>query len=277
MIYTLYEVNKTENHRSDLVLLIKSFVATGDPDRITEYILSNSNLPGRRANLELAQAFGDAVALHTTQETLWELCRIMTTISAEEAPVNAPREFIPFCGTIGIGSLGSACPERFTEALTVLKGLAKDPRWRMREAVCFGLQRLMAERRDDTLTALKGWIRDGTVLQMRAVAAAVGEPVLLSDRDTALAALQVHQSVMNRVLATGERKSDEFRTLRKALGYTLSIVIAALPTQGFEFLAQLAQTSDRDALWIAKQNLKKKRLVKHFPAQVAFSVRLLDS
>ena len=70
-----------------------------------------------------------------------------------------------------------------------------------------------------------------------------------------------------------ERHSQEllplFETLRKALGYTVSVVVQALPDAGFAWLAQLAGSPDRDVLWIARQNLNKSRLVRESPDQVA--------
>jgi hypothetical protein len=57
--------------------------------------------------------------------------------------------------------------------------------------------------------------------------------------------------------------------LRKPLGYTPSVVVQSVPEEGFEFLAQLADSQDSDVLWIVRENLKKNRLVKNFPDQVA--------
>jgi hypothetical protein len=262
-------MSKRENHKRDLVRLLREFAQTGDAEGITGYIVSNSNLPGRRANLELAGAFGDAVGEYAGQaQRLSSLCISMTTVSADEAPANTPEEFIPFCGAIGVGALGSVCPEFFDQALITLQALAKDPRWRMREAVRFALQRLLAERRGETLEALDGWITGGDLLEMRAVAATVAEPALLQDRDTAVSALQLHARITDQVLVVQERKSDAFRILRKGLGYTLSVVVCAVPDDGFEYLAQLAASQDPDVRWIVKENLKKNRLVKGFPADV---------
>jgi hypothetical protein len=192
---------KQEDHSCDLFPLLDEFLATGDSEKLTSHIVSNSNLPGRRANLELAAAFADVVADCADQEheRLWALCRNMTAISADEAPVknpghrpgllprkkplgpaapkpplaipprpqvgaswlfpvNAPQEFIPFCGAVGIGAVGSSVVEYATKALTTLRALANDPRWRMREAVCFGLQRLLTKRGQVTREALAGWV-----------------------------------------------------------------------------------------------------------------------
>ena len=54
-------MGKKENHKRDLIDLFEGFVETGDAERLTGYLESNSNLPGRRANLELAEAFAEVI------------------------------------------------------------------------------------------------------------------------------------------------------------------------------------------------------------------------
>lgn len=265
-----YYVSKRETHQRDLRERLDVFLETGVTEGIWEYIVSQSNLPGPRANLELAGAFSDIMEeyAHKSPQRCWELCMAMIGVSAEEAPVNAPLEFVPFCGAVGTGRIGSVMPQFFEQALAALRSLARDPRWRMREAVCFGLQNLMAERGQDTLTELEGWIVDGDLLEMRAVAATVAEPSLLDNAETAQWALRLHTKILDQVLQAEERKSEGFRILRKALGYTLSVVVCAIPEEGFEFMARLAELQDSDVLWIVKENLKKNRLVKNFPQEV---------
>jgi hypothetical protein len=262
-----------EAHKQDLFGLFAGFAATGDTGPVTAYLLSNSNLPGPRGNLELAQAFADVVGALAGQDiefaVLWSQCKSMAEIPADVAPANGPREFIPFCGTVGIGALGAANAGYLEPALGMLRGLARDPRWRMREAVCFGLQRLMAVDSDATLRALDAWVVGGDALEMRAVAAGVAEPPLLSDTATAVVALRLHQGILDKVRRREDRTSDAFRTLRKGLGYTLSVVVCAVPQEGFAFLGELAKYEDRDLHWIVKENLKKNRLVKNFPAEVS--------
>lgn len=271
-------MSKKANHERELIILFDAFAQAGDAEDVTVYLISNSNLPGRRANLELADAFGDVVEEYAAKQEqgLWELCRRVTTISAEKAPANTPEEFLPFCGAIGIGVIGSVSPYRSDAALHSLRGLANDARWRMREAVCFGLQRILAKRSPDTLKALETWVQDENWLEMRAVAAGVAEPALLRDEVNAKSALQLHQTIFGRMLAAQARKSEDFKTLRRALGYTLSVVVQALPTEGFEYMAQLARTRDADVVWVVKQNLKKNRLVKCFPDEVEEMWRLVE-
>jgi hypothetical protein len=263
-------MDKKENHRRELVTLLDQFVATSDSEDLLDYIAANSNLPGPRGNLELAEAFADMIGQYAQEKSgrLWELCATMTAVSADEAPVNSPRELIPFCGTVGMGALGAACPTLFAEALAALRVLANDPRWRMREAVPMALQRLIAAHSQRTLNDLERWAAEGSPLEMRATAAGVAEPALLRIDESAQAALELHKAIFERMTEFDDRKSDEFKALRKGLGYTLSVVVQALPEEGFAFMHQLVATQDKDVLWIVKENLKKNRLVKNFPTQV---------
>lgn len=71
----------------------------------------------------------------------------------------------------------------------------------------------------------------------------------------------------------GERRSDELKALRKGLGYCWSVAVAAAPEVGrpaFEALVARAERSgDRDLRWIARENLRKRRLERLDAAWVA--------
>jgi hypothetical protein len=263
-------VGKREDHKRELIVLLDAFIATGNDRALCDYIASNSNLPGPRGNLELAEAFADLIGQYATEkgDRLWELCTKIAEMSAEEAPVNDPRELIPFCGAVGMGALGAACPTLFAKVMTKLRVSANDPRWRMREAVPMALQRLIAAHPQRTLNALEQWAAEGSPLEMRAAAAGVAEPTLLRNDKSAQAALELHKAIFERMAEFDDRKSEEFKSLRKGLGYTLSVVVQALPEEGFAFMHRLVAAQDKDVLWIVKENLKKNRLAKNFPTQV---------
>jgi hypothetical protein len=272
-------VGKRENYKRELVALLNELITTDNDQTLFDYIASNSNLPGPRGNLELAAAFADLVGQYAPEKgiRLWELCTKMTDISAEEAPVNDQRELIPFCGAVGIGALGAAYSTLFVEALAALRASANDPRWRMREAVPMALQRLIAAHPQETLNALGQWAAEGSPLEMRAAAAGVAEPALLRNDKSAQVALDLHEAIFDRMTEFDNRKSDEFKALRKGLGYALSVVVQALPKEGFALIRQIVTTQDKDVLWIVKQNLKKNRLVKNFPAQVESIISSLEA
>lgn len=270
-------MSKKESHKQDLAHFLDDFLKTGDQEAITEYLISNSNLPSPRANLELAEAFTEVAEDYSMKhaEKLWDLCLKFIDVSPDEAPVNSPRVLLPFCGSCAIGAIGSVSPAFFEEALSHLRELANDPRWRIREAVAIGIQKLLAKQSRNTLKELEGWIKDNKWLIMRAVAAGVAEPALLRNEQIARGALEMHKGIFAKILATGERKSNEFRKLKQGLGYSLSVVICAIPEEGFELMRQLVDSQDTDILWIIKENLKKNRLIRNFPDDVASMKKLL--
>ena len=263
-------MSKKEASRKFLSYLLSEFLKTVDDERIIEYLTSNSNLPGPRGNLEVADAFAKVIEDYSKEEPekLWNLCIRLTTLSPAEAPVNNPKEFLVFCGAQGIGVLG-ASTTFYPKALSRLKELANDPRWRTREGVAMALQRLIRTQPEETLKQLASWIEKDNWLVMRAVAAGVAEPPNLKDKKTTEAALKLHRRIFAQILATNERSSTEFKTLKQALGYSLSVVIHAIPKEGFQYLQQLADSQDADVQWIVKENLKKNRLTKNFPEEVA--------
>jgi hypothetical protein len=270
---------KEKSYKRELNLFLDDFLKTGDRKKLAQYLVSNSNLPSPRGNLELAMAFAEMVEVYSSREleNLWKLCLKLTEISADEAPTNNPREFLTFCGTYGIGAVASVSSNFFEKAVALLRMLASDPRWRVREAVAMGIQRLLTKQSQKTLKKLDNWIADDEWLTMRAVAAGVAEPSILKDDKIAHAALELHKKIFGRIQSSRERKSDTFKAMRKGLGYTLSVVICAIPKEGFAFMQQLVSLQDADILWMIKQNLKKNRLIKNFPDDVDSITELLST
>ncbi|KRT76155.1 MAG: hypothetical protein XU14_C0062G0006 [Armatimonadetes bacterium CSP1-3] len=262
--------------QKDLAELFAIYLNRGDRVRLVEYLVTHSNLPGPRGNLELAQAFAEEAAVRTgpDQDKVWTLCLNLAGISPAHAPTNSPMEFLPFCGAVGLGAVAAASPQRVDRALTELRRLADDSRWRMREAVAMALQELLRHHPQKTLARLKTWIADEHWLAMRAVAAGIAEPALLEDNPRmAAAALQAHRQILQRVRAAADRRTESFRTLRQALGYSISVVVTATPKAAFALLRGLAAARDPDVQWIVRENLKKQRLVRADPRQAAALAR----
>lgn len=213
-------MSKKEGHKEDLADFFNEFLKTENKEKILKYLISNSNLPGPRGNLELAEAFAEVVEDYSVihPQEIWDLASRLADVSPNEAPVNNPKEFLSFCGVVAIGAIGSVHTAFHRKAFTFLKKLANDPRWRTREAVAVGIQKLVAKQCKSTLEGLESWIENNEWLAMRAVAAGVAEPTLLRDETTVKGALELHKKIFAQILAIRERKSAEFKTLRQALG-----------------------------------------------------------
>ncbi len=259
----------TTDHAAEIRERLAVYLTRFADEDLRTYLCANSRLPGPRANLELASAFATAVRDQRKEwKAMWALCARWTAIPPEAAPTNDPREFAVFCGVRGIGALGADGSARAREALAHLRPLARDSRWRVREAVAMAIQDVAEGEPGVTLRALDEWIGGDAWLEMRAVAAGVAEPRVLKEARVALAALELHEAIVKRFQAAKDRDSADFRTLRQCLAYSMSVVVAARPEEGFRWMMKLAGTKDPDVLWIVKENLKKGRLASRNPGWV---------
>jgi len=253
-------------YENDLWGLFWEYSQKGDFSGIRESLLSRSGLPGPRANLELATAFANVVQRCVTTgsmdpETLLSLCQSLCSIPPSLAPTGDPREFLVFCGVCGLGSLGTK-EEYFDSTTTTLREMAGDDRWRTREAVAIAVQRLVSARPSQTLSLLFRWMDEGDPFLARAVVAGIAEPRLLVDEGMAKSALKLHQKAFER-LEKFDRESEGFKVLRKGLSYSLSVVVAAQPKEGFSYMVSLASSKEPDLKAIIRENLTKNRLAKY--------------
>jgi hypothetical protein len=221
------------------------------------YLLSHSGLPGPRGNLELAHA--------VAQEGTEAQFQRWAALTPEDAPENTPEAFLAFCGVLGLGALLARHQELTSSSrqalLTRLRGLASDPRWRIREAVATGLQLWGDADMPGLLAEMAGW-GEGGYYEQRAAAAALCEPRLLSDPGHAASVLKLLDLITQHITAAPvvARKSEPFRTLRQALGYCWSVAVAAHPAAGVPLMERWLANPDPDAGWIMRENLKKKRI-----------------
>jgi hypothetical protein len=214
--------------------------------------LQESHLPGPRSNLELAQVVAD--------EGDAALFERYIAVDAAQAPVNTPGEFLAVCGAIGLGRL---LVEGRSEMFPVLRRLASDIRWRVREGVAMALQRLGNADMQRLLDEMESW-KSGASLVQRAVAAALCEPRLLKKPEHARRVLVMLDSITAATLAAPavDRRGEPFQALRKGLGYCWSVATAALPSEGQAIMERWFAVEDKDIRWIMKENLKKDRLAR---------------
>lgn len=213
-----------------------------------EFLLRESALPGPRANLELAQA--------ASMEGDESRFREWVSHTAAHAPTNTPQEFLAFCGVLGLGELLAAGRWDLFEEL---RRSAVDSRWRMREGAALALQKLGHRDMDRLIAEMRLWSR-ASLLEKRAAAAALCEPDLLREKRHAESVLHILDEITKSILELENRKDEDFRILRKGLGYCWSVAVTANPEEGKRLMEAWFESSDPDIRWIMRQNLKKKRL-----------------
>jgi hypothetical protein len=212
------------------------------------YLKAESNLPGPRGNIEL----GKAVARCGSEQQILALIRW----TAEMAPENTPQSYLSFCGTLGLGKL---IADGQDSHISTLKKQANDPRWRTREAAAMALQTVGDQNPALLLNICSDW-KGSSWLEQRAVVAGLCEPRLLNSPDFAEQVIEILDEITMHIQLEKENRSENYRSLRQALGYGWSVIIAATPLNGKAYLEKWAKIAHPDIRWIVKENLKKNRL-----------------
>ncbi len=243
------------------------------------YLREHSHLPGPRANLGLVNDLCHLLAVLTPvqPDNVHMVLNYLVRDHYKEVECNTPAEFVLLCGLVGFGACAAVRLEWRGETVEFLDRCASSGSWRIREGVAMAFQRLLPAAPRETLSHLHQLASTGHYLQQRAAIAAVAEPALLNTPDMVSGALGMQRVVLEHLhqATAAERKREDVRALRKTLGYTLSVVTAATPEEGFALMRECAAWGDADVLWVLRENLKKRRMAK-FPEHVDGLARLLN-
>lgn len=236
------------------------------------WLLERSDLPGPRANLELVGAVAD--------EAPAGRLRAWASLSPRDAPAGTAAEFLPACGTAGLGRLlVDAGSDRLARdgLLADLADLADDPRWRIRECVAIALQRWGSTDLSELLEVMAPWAASTDRLRQRAAVAALCEPSLLHDEGTADRVVTLLDGVTRSLMGATDERTDPFRVLRQALGYGWSVAVVAAPATGRAAMERWMAQPDPNVRWVMRENLKKARLKRLDAAWVAAMRRRSES
>jgi hypothetical protein len=230
------------------------------------YLREHSRLPGPRANLELANDLSDllAAAIPRYPDSVHSLISYFANGNRKMVDSNTPSEFITMCGVLAYGVCATARPDWYEETFKLLCHYACSPYWRVRESVTVAFQHLLSVDPGNALPQLDLLVQSENYLQQRAAITIIAEPRLLYSSDMLARALALQRLVLENIHNAPQsiRKNEDFRVLRRALGYTLSVVTAAAPEEGFALMRECASWNDADVTWVLRENLKKKRLAK---------------
>jgi hypothetical protein len=167
------------------------------------------------------------------------------------------------CGIVALGVCTAVQLAWRTETQLLLDHYACSPYGRIREGVVIAYRYLLEATPQETIAHLMHLATNGDYLQQHMAIATVAEPNILYISEILDAALKMQRIVLEHLhCASPESKNEAFRVLRRTLGYTLSVVTAAAPEQGFALMRECASWHNMDITWVLRENLKKKRLAK---------------
>ena len=250
-------LSKRERHLADLQHYCL------DNDELVNYLLTYSNLPGKRGNLELAFTFAEYIEEQypLNQKMALTFCKALITENPPEKHNTGSEEFLPFCGVLGLGRIGRIDPSKEPDVLVIMRSASQDNRWRIREAVAMAIQDLIDIRPETTIATLQSWVQEDNYLLHRAVAAGIAEPRFMKNREIARIALEMHKTILENLAHKSDKRDPDFNVLVKGLCYTLSVVIAGIEREGFSYLENLIAINHPIINKIVRENLKKKRLL----------------
>lgn len=234
-------MNKTTSYSKELNNI--------SPKKWGDYLKEHSGLPGPRANIELAKAFSRTA-------TLMDFKRY-ARLDEDEAPENTPEVFLVFCGILGIGEY--LAQEHDGGLLRQLRNLANDRRWRVRESVAMALQTIGRKNIDRLINYAESWIK-GTLLEQRAVVAALCEPDLLHDPGVIDRVFEMLDWATASIIAYDDEQDEDYEILSKALSYCWSVATTAKPEKGKRKIERWIKEQHPIVNRIMRKNLSKKRL-----------------
>lgn len=243
------------------ILTQKLKLVIDNQEKLERFIVENSGLPGPRANLELAFALSE----------IYEDVDVLTKwigIDAHQAGVNDPRSFLPFCAAVGLGRIYAKTKDK--KILRILKTLAGDDRWRIREAAAFGFQKIGEGDIPELKRIFYEWVGKSDNREKRAVLVSLAHPKIL-DKNTARYCFEILEDVLENM-----ERDEDFEILKKGLDFTISVYTAAYPEYGFSFMEKWIGR-DKVIDRIIESNLKKNRLMKKHPGRTGELLQKLQN
>jgi hypothetical protein len=245
--------------KEDLINQLQPII--NETTKLEKFLIDNSNLPGPRSNLELAFAFAD-IYNNLAVVNQW------LKITADQADANNPRSFLAFCAAVSLGNLYNKYKN--PALIDILKHLANDRRWRMREAVAFAFQKIGENDFNVLKTIFSEWIYSSNNHEKRAILVALAHPKFLNAANAHFC-FEITDIVLQKM-----QTNENFDVLKKGLEFTISVFVAADFEAGFAFIKKwlgVNKTIDR----ILKENLKKKRITAKHELEAKDLLSLIQS
>jgi hypothetical protein len=213
-----------------------------------EQLKKDSGLPGPRGNLELLSKF-----LRCCNQESVNLC----LAELREDTRNSPEEFVGMCGVVGHALLNWKSRD---ELLRHLRNYASHQSWRIRESVAIAIQEIPFASLEDRIKMTEE-LETGDPFIHRAIVAGLCEPKNLKKQQGS-ERLFGHLVRATNVLDKTGKTSEGEDSLKKALGYCWSVALAEFFDEGKAAFGRIVTSTNKNLNWIARENLKKSRLIR---------------
>jgi hypothetical protein len=247
----------------------------GNDDALFTLLRRHSNLPGVRANVGLAEAFGEEMA--TRGKPYDALLDRMLRLDADRAPGGTELEFLPMCAVYGHAARGARDDKARKRAFARLREAADDLRFRVRDAVAPGLVKIGSLAPEETLRELASW-NDG-YMYAASTLQALATPLFLDLLADGEAVADILDGAF--ALAKGAPRSAErypgYKSLLDALAVTPGLVAGRFGAAVFDRMVGWSTVKEPMLREAIEKTLRSTKLAGRFAEEVARVHAALDA
>ncbi|MFO0665303.1 MAG: hypothetical protein U0174_15210 [Polyangiaceae bacterium] len=235
-------------------------------DALCLELRKRSGLPGIRANLKLAEAFGEECA--TIGPSIDHLLEQMLHLSPDFAPGDTDWEFVPTCAVYGFAARARKDVKFRRKVLPLLHEAADDLRFRVRDAVPQALASIGALDGDAWVRELASFT-DGYVYAVAALKALAEDRFLNEIHDAEAVCARLDECfVLAREAPRSAERYPGMKALIDALGKTPGLVAIRFGTPVFEVMKTWCTVKEPMLREAIEKNLVGSRLEGRFRDEI---------
>jgi len=244
-------------------------------DALCTELRKRSKLPGIRANISLAEAFGEECA--AIGPSIDPLLKEMIELDPDFAPGDTDWEFIPLCAVYGVGARACKDPKARKVVVPILYEAADDLRFRVRDAVPQVLANIGALDGDAWVREL-GNFTDGYVYAVAALKALMEDRFLNAIHDSETACLRLDECfTLAREAPRSAERYPGMKALVDALGKAPGIMAVRFGTPVFELMKKWATVKEPMLREAIEKNLKGSRVEGRFRDEIRGVFAAIDA
>lgn len=230
-------------------------------EEIKEYLMFDSGLPGKRANLKKVEEFSELVEASRLDE---ELFIFIEDLWETDSDGNDKETMLVLSGLLA--SSHFYMDDKYRDRVTIIfKEAMNDSRWRVREIIQESFK-VIARLDYKTLVSYFDSFNSLSPLEYRAIVTTLAHPEILKTEEQKTYSMKKMIESMNAFLEYEkiyDKKDDDFVALQKGLSFAISVIVSENSEEGVKILEEYLNKS-KIMNKILKENLKKNRLIKNY-------------
>lgn len=250
--------------------LIINFLERNEFERLSDYLIENSNLPGRMVNLKLISTVADIFELNEEISNLWY--STLNTWFDVENDGNSPQTILVLTALESFGGMYNNVSRKNQFLIEKkLKKSLNDERWRVREIVTESYKRIGLLSYQKLIDLFENILSNApTPLEIRGILATVAHPELLISEEQLDFSQKILEVSFNYYFNFDieQFSKEEKLILKKGLSFAPSVIVSKNPHIGFPYFERLIENHNKEIKTIIQTNLKKKRLANTYPDKV---------